>query len=109
MWRLWVQAMGVQTLMINAPTMTLLAARAQNLHHHLRHRGHASLLDITASDKNLPWQSDKLPSPIKKARSHPNHSSLTDNDDDKTALRSDLAQHLAEILVMHLQRLDINH
>ena len=91
MWRLWVQAlglaqpssgviggllpnsttlkdkaMGVQTLMINAPTMTLLAARAQNLHHHLRHRGHASLLDITASDKNLPWQSDKLPSPIKK-------------------------------------------
>ncbi|MPW89885.1 DUF3482 domain-containing protein [Moraxella catarrhalis] len=103
------KAMGVQTLMINAPTMTLLAARAQNLHHHLRHRGHASLLDITASDKNLPWQSDKLPSPIKKARSHPNYSSLTDNDDDKTALRSDLAQHLAEILVMHLQRLDINH
>ncbi|OAU94441.1 DUF3482 domain-containing protein [Moraxella catarrhalis] len=65
------KAMGVQTLMIDAPTITLLAARAQNLHHHLRHRGHASFSEIAASDQNLPWQSDKLPSPIKKARSHP--------------------------------------
>lgn len=103
------KAMGVQTLMIDAPTITLLAARAQNLHHHLRHRGHASFSEIAASDQNLPWQSDKLPSPIKKARSHPSYSSLTGNDDDKAALRSDLAQHLAEILVMHLQRLPINH
>ncbi|OAV00987.1 hypothetical protein AO381_1779 [Moraxella catarrhalis] len=57
----------------------------------------------------MPWQSDKLPSPIKKARSHPNYSSLNGSYDDKAALRSDLAQHLAEILVMHLQKLPINH
>lgn len=103
------KAMGVQTLMIDAPTITLLAARAQNLHHHLRHRGHASFSEITASDQNLPWKSDKLPSPIKKARSHPNYSSLNGSYDDKAALRSDLAQHLAEVLVTHLQRLDMNH
>ncbi|MFC0820848.1 GTPase/DUF3482 domain-containing protein [Moraxella marmotae] len=109
------KAMGVQTLTIDAATITLLAARAQSLHHHLRHRGHASLAAITADSERLPWQSDNLPAPIKKARTHPNYcslddgdgngSNLIDNPDNKAILRADLADKLAEILILHQQNL----
>ncbi|WP_264673331.1 DUF3482 domain-containing protein [Moraxella bovoculi] len=62
------KAMGIQTLTIDAATLTLLATRAQNLHYALRHRGHASLNAIATDnpDNALPWQTDKLPSPLKK-------------------------------------------
>lgn len=99
------KAMGVQTLSIDQATVTLIAARAQSLHHHLRHRGHASLSAITADGTALPWQNDKLPYPIRKARSHPEYSSLMGSYDDKVNLRSDLADDLAEILMMHLESL----
>ena len=99
------KAMGVQTLSIDQATVTLIAARAQSLHHHLRHRGHASLSAITADGTTLPWQSDKPPSAIRKARAHPEYSSLSGSYDDKANLRSDLADDLAELLVAHVESL----
>lgn len=100
------KAMGVQTLSIDHATLTLVAARAQSLHHHLRHRGHASLSAITADATALPWQSDKPPNAVRKARAHPQYSSLAGSyDDDKAALRADLADDLAEVLMEHLQNL----
>ncbi|USZ14938.1 DUF3482 domain-containing protein [Moraxella sp. FZFQ2102] len=100
------KAMGIQTLSIDAPTLTLLAARAQNLHHHLRHRGHASVDIISTSGDTLPWQSDKLPSALKKARTHPNYSSLDGAYHDKTALRSEFADAVAVKLIEHLHSLN---
>ncbi len=105
------RAMGVQTLSIDAATLTLLAARAQNLHYHLRRRGHASLAPISASLDNsetsaLPWQTDKLPSPLKKARAHPHYCSLTGSYDDKVNLRSELSDKLSHQLTDHLEALE---
>lgn len=101
------KAMGIQTLTIDASTLTLLAVRAQNLHHALRHRGHASLHAITtdAPMNTLPWQADKLPSPLKKARAHPHYSSLDARYEDNIGLRQELSDKLSLILLEHLDNL----
>ena len=101
------KAMGVKTLTISNETLTLLATQSQNLHYTLRHRGHASLdvIDIR-SEVSLPWRAEKLPSPLKKARSYPHYSSL-DNGiyDDGQTLRSELTERLAVILCEHIEQL----
>lgn len=97
------KAMGVQTLTIDYATITLLAARAQTLHHHLRHRGHASLDAIRTDGNQLPWQTDKVPSAIKKARTHPHYCSLTEAYHDKATLRAELADQVADVLIGHLE------
>lgn len=101
------KAMGIQTLTIDAATLTLLATRAQNLHHALRHRGHASLNAIATDnpDNALPWQTDKLPSPLKKARANPHYSSLDGRYEDNMGLRQDLSDKLSTILLEHLEKL----
>lgn len=101
------KAMGIQTLTIDAATLTLLATRAQNLHHALRHRGHASLNAIATDnpDNTLPWQTDKLPSPLKKARANPHYSSLDGRYEDNMGLRQDLSDKLSTILLEHLEKL----
>ena len=101
------KAMGIQTLTIDAATLTLLATRAQNLHHALRHRGHASLHAIATDNpaNALPWQTDKLPSPLKKARAHPHYSSLDGRYEDNMGLRQDLSDKLSAILLEHLEKL----
>lgn len=101
------KAMGIQTLTIDAATLTLLATRAQNLHHALRHRGHANLNAIATDnpDNTLPWQTDKLPSPLKKARANPHYSSLDGRYEDNMGLRQDLSDKLSTILLEHLEKL----
>ncbi|OOR90700.1 GTP-binding protein [Moraxella caviae] len=97
------KALGVQTLTIDDATLTLLAARAQNLHHALRHRGHASLDAVRLHGEiSLPWQSDKLPAMLKKARLNPQYSNLQDGANGKQNLRASLAEPLAQLLETHL-------
>lgn len=104
------KAMGIKTLTISDETLTLLACQSQYLHHTLRHRGHASLDAIHLShDIALPWQSDKLPNPLKKARAHPHYCSLEGQYDDKNSLRSELTDKLAVMLDSHLQLLEKSH
>lgn len=104
------KAMGIKTLTISNETLTLLSAQSQYLHHTLRHRGHASLDVIHLDgDTALPWQSDKLPAPLKKARAHPHYSSLDTNYDDHQSLRAELADKLAVILDTHLSTLEKSH
>lgn len=99
------KAMGVQTLTIDDATLTLLATRAQHLHHTLRHRGHASLHAIKsdATDTALPWQTDKLPNALKKARARPHYSSLEGRYEDNASLRQELSDRLSVLLLDHLQ------
>lgn len=98
------KALGLKTLLVDDPTLNLLAARAQNLHHHLRHRGHASLQEILTQPKALPWQS--LPSALKKSRASPHYCSLLGSYDDKQNLREDLAGQLSYQLEAHLHSLE---
>ena len=90
---------GVKRLYIDPPTLTLLATRALDLLTALRHRGHAAtdatqilynhadsdvgdhvtdeaLKNTTDSNLITPWETHKLPSELKKARSKPQWSSL---------------------------------
>ena len=94
---------GVKRLYIDPATLTLLATRAIDLLTALRHRGHAAtdatqllyqhdnseantvardsvtdeeLKNTTESNLITPWETHKLPSELKKARSKPQWSSL---------------------------------
>ncbi len=99
--------MNVKTINISSETLTLLATQSQNLHHTLRHRGHASLEVIHLQrDVTLPWQTDRLPSALKKARANPHYCSLTTHYDDKTSLREELAERLMPLLTEHLEKLN---
>lgn len=101
------KVMGVKTLTINDETLALLAMQSQNLHHTLRHLGHASL-DIvrTSHHDTLIWQANKLPTPLKKARAYPHYSSLDGRYDDKKAVRSELSEKLGDILLSHLGNME---
>lgn len=104
------KAMGVKTLTIDDATITVLAARLQNLHHALRHRGHASLEPVNINhDITLPWQADKLPPPLKKSRAYPHYCSLGGQHhlSDKRSLRIEQAEKLTSILEQHLLNLSV--
>lgn len=87
---------GVQTVFIDAATITVLAARALDLLAVLQSRGHAAQDEMRLSGSRAPWQSDKLPKPLQKARLRQKWSVLN-------GTSSDVAQHLrhekAQILV----------
>ncbi len=61
---------GKEYLYIDAPTLTLLAARSVELLAALQKRGHAAVRNVVLPEKQqiLPWQPDRLPESLKKAR-----------------------------------------
>lgn len=59
---------GVETIYIDAPTITVLAARLLDLLAVLQSRGHAAQNELTLNAAKAPWQADKLPEPLQKAR-----------------------------------------
>lgn len=67
---------GKQTLHIDPGTLTLLAARALDLLSALQKRGHAAQQQVALQSGKTPWQPNKLPSELNKARSHWKWSSL---------------------------------
>ncbi len=108
---------GVKRLYIDPATLTLLATRAIDLLTAVRHRGHATtdatqLLyqgepHISNEDTHnplTPWQTHKLPSELKKARSKPQWSSLgSGNAEQAQRLRLDAAWSLSNQLDTHKQ------
>ena len=108
---------GVKRLYIDPATLTLLATRALDLLHALRHRGHAatdatqllyydeSSIDDYNDNSNgnskitTPWATNKLPSELKKARGKPQWSSLSSGKSEQAqSLRTDTAWSLAHKL-----------
>lgn len=67
---------GKQTLYIDPETLTLLAARAVDLLRALQTRGHAAQAQVELRSGKTPWQADKLPSELNKARNQWKWSSL---------------------------------
>ncbi|WP_230661162.1 DUF3482 domain-containing protein [Psychrobacter sp. I-STPA10] len=109
---------GVKRLYIDPATLTLLATRSMDLLQALRHRGHATCNDNLISQSSyqtvqqgednsqqaittatLPWDANKLPSELKKARSKPHWSSLDKgNSEQAKNLRLDAAWSLSRKL-----------
>ncbi|WP_227430362.1 DUF3482 domain-containing protein [Psychrobacter sp. I-STPA6b] len=114
---------GVKRLYIDPATLTLLATRSMDLLQALRHRGHATANDSpisqsldmsdtslsaqqgvdnsqqTIATATLPWDANKLPSELKKARSKPHWSSLDKgNSEQAKNLRVDAAWSLSRKL-----------
>lgn len=67
---------GIETLYIDNATLTLLAARECDLLNVLQSRGHAAQNNIRFTSGQTPWQADKVPSVLSKARQHANWSVL---------------------------------
>ena len=91
---------GTDTLYIDNPTLTLIAARALALLSLLQTRGHASQSPIALQHPaSPPWQPENLPETLKKARAHPRWSSLNGefNSKSKPAAVQSLAQQLIQI------------
>ncbi|WP_242678673.1 DUF3482 domain-containing protein [Psychrobacter pygoscelis] len=94
---------GVKRLYIDPATLTLLATRSLDLLTALRHRGHAATADSPIAElqeqTNAPWEPNKLPSELKKARGKPQWSSLTGgNSQQASELRADAAWSLSRRL-----------
>ena len=91
---------GTDTLYIDNPTLTLIAARALALLALLQTRGHASQSPIALQHPSSPpWQPENLPETLKKARAHPRWSSLNGefNSKSKISAVESLAQQLSRI------------
>lgn len=94
---------GVKRLYIDPATLTLLATRSLDLLSALRHRGHAATADSPIAElqeqTNAPWEPNKLPSELKKARGKSQWSSLTGgNSQQASELRADAAWNLSRRL-----------
>ncbi len=91
---------GTDTLYIDNPTLTLIAARALALLTLLQTRGHASQSPIALQHPAAPpWQPENLPDLLKKARAHPRWSSLNGEFNSKSKIPAveSLAQQLSRI------------
>lgn len=68
---------GERELTVNDAVLRLLAVRQQQLLQALEARGHAALqrIEVSAPDDSH-WREGKLPEPLRKARAHPQWSSL---------------------------------
>lgn len=88
---------GVQTLIIDTPTIILLATRATDLLAALQSRGHAAQNRIEIRAKKALWREKRLPEVLKKARRQSQWSALNapGNRPDTAAVR-ELAQILAQ-------------
>lgn len=94
---------GVKRLFIDPATLTLLATRSLDLLASLRHRGHAANADTPIAElqeaTTPPWNPNKLPSELKKARGKPQWSSLTSGKSSLAEeLRADAAWSLSDKL-----------
>ncbi|PNK59645.1 DUF3482 domain-containing protein [Psychrobacter sp. FDAARGOS_221] len=94
---------GVKRLYIDPATVTLLATRSLDLLASLRHRGHAAKPDTPIAELQQtatpPWDPNKLPSELKKARGKPQWSSLTSGKSELAfELRADAAWSLSDKL-----------
>lgn len=94
---------GVKRLYIDPATLTLLATRSIDLLTALRHRGHAANANSPIAElqehSTPPWEPNKIPSELKKARGKPQWSSLTKGNSDRASeLRADAAWALSRKL-----------
>lgn len=90
---------GTQTLLIDAPTLMVLTARAREMLAKLQARGHASQDILTISGELAPWSADKLPEELLQARREKSWSSFNgESATDAAKRRESAAQKLAEKL-----------
>ena len=91
---------GIETLMIDNATLTLLAARSLHLLQTLKSRGHAATNSVVLQGKvALPWKADALPKVLQQARLQPKWSALNPSYEPQSRKRQEaveaLAAHLA--------------
>lgn len=82
---------GVETLYLDAPALTVLAARALGLLHTLQHSGHAAEHALAVSPAAVPWQPEKLPAQLRLARARPQWSALNGSTADSPSRREAVA------------------
>ena len=90
---------GIETLMIDNATLTLLAARSLHLLQTLKSRGHAATNSVVLQDKvALPWKADSLPKVLQQARLQPKWSALNPAYEPQSRKRQEAVEALAERL-----------
>ena len=87
---------GIETLMIDNATLTLLAARSLHLLQTLKSRGHAATNSVVLQDKvALPWKADSLPKVLQQARLQPKWSALNLSYEPQSRKRQEAVEALA--------------
>lgn len=87
---------GIETLMIDNATLTLLAARSLHLLQTLKSRGHAATNSVVLQDKvALPWKADALPKVLQQARLQPKWSALNPAYEPQSRKRQEAVEALA--------------
>lgn len=87
---------GIETLMIDNATLTLLAARSLHLLQTLKLRGHAATNSVVLQDKvALPWKADSLPKVLQQARLQPKWSALNPSYEPQSRKRQEAVEALA--------------
>ena len=87
---------GIETLMIDNATLTLLAARSLHLLQTLKSRGHAATNSVVLQDKvALPWKADSLPKVLQQARLQPKWSALNPAYEPQSHKRQEAVEALA--------------
>ena len=87
---------GIETLMIDNATLTLLAARSLHLLQTLKSRGHAATNSVVLQDKvALPWKADALPKVLQQARLQPKWSALNPSYELQSRKRQEAVEALA--------------
>ena len=87
---------GIDTLMIDNATLTLLAARSLHLLQTLKSRGHAATNSVVLQDKvALPWKADSLPKVLQQARLQPKWSALNPSYEPQSRKRQEAVEALA--------------
>ena len=90
---------GIETLMIDNATLTLLAARSLHLLQTLKSRGHAATNSVVLQDKvALPWKADALPKVLQQARLQPKWSALNPAYEPQSRKRQEAVEALAACL-----------
>ena len=94
---------GIETLMIDNATLTLLAARNLHLLQTLKSRGHAATNSVVLQDKvALPWKADSLPKVLQQARLQPKWSALNPAYEPQSRKRQEAVEALAARLAARL-------
>jgi hypothetical protein len=90
---------GKRELTVDDAVLRLLALRQRHLLQALAARGHAAMTSITLSaPQDKTWREGKLPDALKKARAHPQWSSLNPGSKLSQAQRQEQIERLAGLL-----------